>query len=135
MGSFSLTGRSALLQCLLKPATRGPLEQTWFALVQQVPLIGDTGTQLAEPSFVDGYVRRPVPQTGWVLADHGTLTLDTGVQWSTATGDWGVIRGWALCSAASAGDVIASGELSAQMRVAVGQQPSLPSGSVRLVVA
>lgn len=83
---------------------------TYLALTTVNPSDSSTGSTITEPSG-NGYARKQVNQNGgasptWDLAAGGTLDNTHEIEFAAATGSWGAITGWALCTALTLGEVL-----------------------------
>lgn len=103
----------------------------YLAMLTVIPDPANSGSQLTEPSTSNGYARLSITNTtavwgtvaGGVVAN--TATLSFGV---ATTNDWGSIVGYALCDAATAGNVYLYGVLETPRYVAVGQTARFDPG-------
>ena len=117
---FTAYGRSDVMRAYFidggAPAT------LYLALTSVVPINTDSGTLLSaqEPTGT-GYARVAyVTAGGWDEIVPGTVSNARGVQFPTPGSDWGWVRGWALCTAATAGLVVVSSPLRQVRRVTAG---------------
>lgn len=89
---------------------------------------GDDGASIAEP--VGGsYARVEVTAATWDAASGGTKSNGAAISFPAATGDWGTITHLAIFSAASGGNLICSGALTASKAISSGQTLRIPIGS------
>jgi len=70
----------------------------------------DTGSGLAEPSG-SGYARVQTSASDWNAAVNGSLDNTGNITFAQATGNWGIIKHFALFDAAAAGNMLAHGAL------------------------
>ncbi|MHC4435726.1 MAG: phage tail fiber protein [Planctomycetota bacterium] len=71
----------------------------------------DPGSGLAEPSG-NGYARVQTSAPDWNTASNGSLDNSSDISFNQATGNWGTITHFALFDAATAGNMLAHGDLS-----------------------
>jgi hypothetical protein len=64
----------------------------------------------------------------------GEITNAASIQFATPSTDWGVLRGWALCTAATGGLVIVGGPLSQPRRASAGQALILGVDALRMTL-
>ena len=135
---FTFDGRSMLLQTLLTPddpdvVTLGTL---WMALVNAPVLPTDDGDSLAELDATS-YTRVGIGalMEYWTLTAHGVLSNATAVYWPAATSDWGRVSGWALCTSAQSGEVIAGGDFLEALQVEMQDVVALAPGMLVLEIA
>lgn len=76
----------------------------YIALLVTMPSFNDSGEDLNEPTAGD-YARLAVDNTraNFSEADNATITNASTFEFPVATNDWGLIRGYAICDAASGG--------------------------------
>jgi hypothetical protein len=71
----------------------------------------DPGSGLAEPSG-NGYARVQTSAPDWNTASNGSLDNSSDISFNQVTGNWGTITHFALFDAATAGNMLAHGDLS-----------------------
>lgn len=103
----------------------------YVALCFSEPAESDTGADLVEPT-TGGYARVAITPAQWQAAANGSKRNDVILQFPTATADWGTttVKFFALCTAATGGNVVASGPLGSARRVRSGYTPYFPAGSI-----
>lgn len=110
----------------------------WVALCTQAPDTGYDGVVLAtiEPSG-GSYARQQVlaDSTHWALQDTGVVSTLLELAFPVASADWGIITHWALCTAATNGEVFGYGEFDVARRVVSGASFSIPAGGITVGVA
>lgn len=76
----------------------------------------DTGSSLREPSG-NGYQRVTVPNTNayWGDAADGLKTNAQDIVFPQATGRWGTLRFWAICTQQTEGQVLVWGRMTSQL--------------------
>ena len=90
---------------------------------------GDDASGLAEPSG-GSYARVTTAAGDWNVAAGGSLDNANAVTFPAATGAWGLITHFALFDAASGGNMLAHGSLSASKTVTSGDTPSFAAGDL-----
>jgi hypothetical protein len=135
---FTFDGRSMLLQTLLTPDDPlvVPLGTLWMALVDATVLPSDDGDSISELAATS-YTRAPIGALVeyWTLTAHGVLSNATAIYWPAATTDWGSVTGWALCTAAQGGEVIAGGDFMESLMVETMDVVALAPGMLVLEIA
>lgn len=104
----------------------------WYvALCFTDPGEGATGSNLNEPSG-GGYARQSIAPADWDAASNGVKRNSSVIQFPTATANWGTttLKFFALCSAATGGNVLLTGPLSTARRVLNGYTPYYPANSL-----
>jgi len=129
---FTAYGRSEVLSAYF--LNGGAPSTLWIALTTKVPVDSDSGTVLASQEPTGGSYARVSYTTsgGWYELAPGILGNANGIQFPTATTDWGWVRGWALCTASTAGLVIASGSLRQVRRVVSGMPVQVYTDAIRI---
>lgn len=135
---FTFDGRSMLLQNLLTPDDPGvvPLGTLWMALVNAPVRPSDDGDSISELAATS-YTRVGIGalMEYWALTAHGVLSNATAVYWPAATSDWGRVSGWALCTSALSGLVIAGGDFLDSLQVEVQDVVALAPGMLVLEIS
>lgn len=123
----SATWLSALFGVVALPA------DYWIALCTHEPGAAMDGSMLAGIEPAGGYVRAHYPAGPSAWASNGPyLTNTQTVSFSTPTEDWGYLTHFALCSAPSAGQVYAWGEMNNPQYITGGIHAIIPNGSLVL---
>lgn len=127
-----------LLQHLLTPDADGvePLGALWLALVNAPVQPTDDGTSISELAATS-YTRTGLGALDefWVLTSHGVMSNATAVYWAPASTTWGRVSGWALCTAAQDGLVIAGGDFLDSLIVEPQDVVALAPGMLVLEIA
>ena len=139
MGQFSQFAITQMLSSLLIPSQAVSLVpdsgtgSVYVALTSSVPLLGVSGDKLVEPTS-STYSRKEygLDVNYWMLEGGRAISNKQDIVWDMPTEDWKMIRGWALCTAATAGIVVASGALSNPFFIKSGTQPIVPAGALRM---
>lgn len=108
----------------------------YLALCTSSPDSSMTGTTLATVEPADGSYYRPVfPDWNWSTASNGVSAYNTQIDLSV-TNDWGQVSYFAICDAATAGNVWWFGALSASFYIySSGSTITyVPAGYIRLTV-
>lgn len=90
---------------------------------------GDDGATLAEPTG-GSYARVEVTAATWDAASGGSKKNGVAIEFSEATGDWGIITYFCIFSAATGGTIKAYGALTASKTITTGQTLRFPVESV-----
>lgn len=114
-------------------------EQLWVALCTGEPGTGVDGTILAdvEPSGAAGYARQSIA-TGAAWSDPAGDNYATNlvpVSFGIPEADWGLVDHYALCTAASAGQVYCYGEFDVPAVITATFTAAIPAGALRLQAA
>lgn len=110
-GMVATLGRAAMLRSALWPDYSLPYAGLWACLVRGLPVDGEDGSDLLEPSLAFSYSRQYVNlgTDWWVPREENTLVYSAPVLWQQPTGPWGRIVGWALTTESSGGELFAFG--------------------------
>lgn len=100
----------------------------YLGLTTSLPLANVPGTGLSEPPAVRGYARAryDLVEANWELNGVAEVVSTQEIPFSDPTADWGLIQGWALCTAVTGGEVIISGRLSVAQRINFGATVVVP---------
>jgi hypothetical protein len=128
--AFTRYGRQLLLTCTFLNATFP--STLYLALTTVVPTSSDDGALLVEPSAAE--YDRVLFTGGLEEGTPGELTNSAAHQFPTPVSDWGVLRGWAMCTTATAGLVVVGGPLRQPRRASAGQPLILGVDAIRLTV-
>ncbi len=90
---------------------------------------GDDGSALSEPSG-NGYARQSTSASDWNAAAGGALDNANEITFAEATGDWGTMTHFALMDAASGGNLLAHGALSASKSIGSGDTANIAAGDL-----
>lgn len=110
-GEISLYGAAHFSRCLFGQSET-PKANYYLALISGADPSGFiTGAELDEPTG-GGYARKVLPNntSTWQELDFGRMGNINVLTFPTATADWGRIRSWALCDAATAGNILFYGQ-------------------------
>lgn len=93
-----------------------PVATFYIAAAFTSPGYLSTGSTLDEPDG-GGYARVEVPNShaGWTHAADGMKSNMADILFPTATEAWGTIRFWAICTAATDGEIVSYGTSPAQL--------------------
>jgi hypothetical protein len=103
----------------------------WLALCTVVPTATSTGTTITEASYT-GYARQEVPASILAAAVAGSpssIKNSTQFTFAACTGGTSTIIGWALCDAATVGNVILWGTASSTV-ISTTQTPATIAAEV-----
>ena len=87
-----------------------------------------TGSTITPVSYA-GYARLAVAGTVWNAAASGSTSNATDITFGECTGGTDTAIGWALCDAASNGNVIVHGELTVDLAISTGVTPLFTGGT------
>ncbi len=90
---------------------------------------GDDAATLAEPSG-NGYARVATAAADWNAASGGSKTNANAITFPEASGSWGTISHVCLFDAATDGNLLASGALSASQAITTGQILRFPASNL-----
>lgn len=113
-----------------------PLSTLYLALIKGAePTAFLTGSELAEVTG-GSYAREAIPLNGtyWYEGDYGRIICQVDVEFAVATADWGRVRSWALCTAASGGNVMYYGKFKQAKNVQDGDMFRIPAGAIQIRV-
>jgi hypothetical protein len=98
----------------------------YLGLYTTAPTPGLAGTEVSGGS----YARKSFANTSvnWNAASGGAKTNKLALNFARATASWGTIRGWGLYDAASGGNLLGSGSLTAPL-------PTVINGDIAQVAA
>jgi len=89
----------------------------------------DDGSGLAEPTG-NAYARVSTLAADWNVASGGALDNANDITFSEATGSWGTITHFALFDAATGGNMLAHGALSASKAIGSGDVAKFAAGDL-----
>jgi len=89
----------------------------------------DDGSGLAEPTG-DAYARVSTLAANWSVASSGALDNANDITFPEATGSWGTITHFALFDAATGGNMLAHGALSASKAIGSGDTAKFAAGDL-----
>jgi len=89
----------------------------------------DDGSGIAEPSG-SGYARVETAGSDWDAASGGALDNANDINFPEASGSWGTITHFALYDAATDGNMLAHGSLTAGQAIASGEVLRFPAGDL-----
>ena len=106
----------------------------WIALTKTPPIIGTASGSLTEP-VAASYTRKSygIGSDYWQIVNHSSVSNKNTIYFSAPAEDWGIISGWALCTSASGGDVIAHGPLN-PVKIVKGAIVNIHAGGIVISV-
>jgi hypothetical protein len=123
----SATWLSALFGVVALPT------EYWIALCTHEPGVAMDGVMLDGIEPNGNYARQHYPAGASAWASNGPyLTNTQSVSYPTPSEDWGYLTHFALCSAPSAGQVYAWGEMNSPQYITSGIAAWIPNGSLVL---
>jgi len=126
MGSFGDFWEDEVLDHLFGKGSYTP-PTIYVALSTADPT--DDASGIAEPSG-NGYARVATAGSDWDAASGGALANAEAITFPTASGSWGTITHFALFDAATAGNMLAHGELGASQAITLNEIPRFPAGDI-----
>jgi len=126
MGSFGDYWENEILDHVFGKGSYTP-PTIYVALSTAEP--GDDGSALSEPSG-NGYARQSTSASDWNAAAGGALDNANEITFAEATGDWGNMTHFALMDAASGGNLLAHGALSASKSIGSGDTANIAAGDL-----
>lgn len=133
MGEISIYGAQQVAKALI--GQTGTIPGTWYiALINGDDPSGFiTGAELDEPSG-GGYARKAVTNnsTNWYELDYGKCANVSDLYFTTASASWGRIRSWALCDAATNGNIWFYGQFLSAKMVESGDTFWISNGAVQV---
>ena len=132
MGKLSDFSRNTLLDHLLGGSAYTPPSTVYLALCTTEPTGSNTGSNIAEVVY-GGYVRKAITFGAAVLATR-TISQNASVAFTKATSGDTTAVGWALCSASTAGNMLAYGALDTNKQIVTNNTPTVGSGEVEITM-
>jgi len=126
MGSFSDYWENKILDHIFGKTSYTPAT-IYVGLSTADPL--DDASGLAEPSG-NGYARVQTAASDWNVATNGTVDNANDITFPEATGSWGTITHFALFDAATGGNILAHGALSASKTIGSGDTAKFDVGGL-----
>lgn len=132
--SVSSYASDLILEVILGRASFPTTAYVALCITQVDPSWSGTDLAFYEPDD-PSYERQPINlDTGMEDVDEGASTNLDDLVWDTPTTEWGRIGYFALCTAATAGQVLFPGELSQSFNVSPGAEVRMQAGSIILGV-
>lgn len=131
-GMVATLGRQVMVRSALWPGYEPPYTQLWACLCRQMPVDGESGEDLVEPSSAFGYSRQYVAigEGFWVPRDANALVYSAPILWPQPTGPWGRLAAWALTTEAGGGDLFAFGQADVGDVTAASTPPVIDEGTM-----
>ncbi len=130
MGAFTDYLENKMLGHLFGTAYTAPTT-VYMALSTTTPT--DAGGNVTEPSG-NSYARVAIGNnsTNWNAASGGTVTNKTAITFPEATGSWGTVTHFVLYDAATAGNALIWGALTASKAIGTGDTASFAAGALSI---
>lgn len=138
MSGLSIWGREQMMKAFFIPEQFTCPSDLYMALTVSAPMAGESGAEIEEPDDAVDYARQPygLGEAYWTMTGRGTVENVAEMLFGPAlTTDWGLIVGWALCTAPTGGDVVLLGEMASPYYVIHGPQSELRVGAGMLSLA
>lgn len=135
MGSFSDYLENELLDHIFGVGAFSAPATVYIALCTADPTDAGTGSTITEPSG-GSYARVSVTNSGtnWDTASGGATANKTAFTFPTATASWGTITHFAIIDAASGGNMLMHGALTASKAVGSGDTPKFNIGAIDITL-
>lgn len=135
--AFSNYAENLVLQFFL--GTNAPTRPAnlYIALCTVAVTDSDSGSTLTEPSSANGYARYQSDpgDTRWLRPGDGTASNSVQIgTFGPATASWGTISHFAICTAATGGQVIWHGAFSTAKAVGTGDRPTISVSELDIVL-
>lgn len=112
--------------------TDTPKQSFWFALLTEQAGATATGTSIQEP-IAGSYERARIDNVSGSWEISGTsLNNGVAIEFVPATEDWGMVRGWAMCTDNLDGKVIMLEMFETPVEVTAGTSVTFPIGGVSI---
>ena len=135
MGSFSNYLEGALLQHIFSTGeakTAMAVPDKYVALCTATVDDTKTGTTITEPGA--GAYARVICSTWDDCAGAGVTENSQAITFPQATTDWGKITDFAICDAATTGELLAYGTLTVSKSVQTGDTPKFDTGDLDITL-
>ena len=127
-GTKSNQLNTALLNHVLRNSAFSPPATNYLALYTVSPAAGSDGTEVTGGA----YARQAI---GWAasVAGSGLITTSADIVFPVATGSWGTIVAWAVCSASvGTGTIMYWGSMNTNRTIGAGEQIKFSAGQIGL---
>lgn len=106
------------------------MPKKWVTLFTAAPTDGSSGTEVTSTG---GYTR--IDSTTWTVAStvastSAFTTNSTAIAFPTATGSWGTVEWFGLCTSSAAGSILAWSSLAVSKTIATGDSVTFSTGSL-----
>lgn len=107
----------------------------YVALCTAEPTDSDTGSTITEANYT-GYQRKAVVNnsTNFPAASSGAKSNGTAITFGQCTGGSSIVTHFAICDAATAGNVLGYGELTASLAISNGITPEFAVGALTITL-
>lgn len=124
--TVSMWFRDKMLRAVILGEPLG-FDEVWVAMTRVVPESNAPAENLDEP-VGGGYGRMaypigPAATEFWEVSGYGEIMAIQDVLYDAPTAPWGLIQGWALCSAEVDGECLAVGSMVNPRRIDFGDRP------------
>lgn len=103
----------------------------YLALCTVAPTDSDTGSTITEATYT-GYARKSVAAADFNAPAGGVMTNANVITFADCTAGSSTIVGWALCDAATLGNVLWAGDMTSVTVNTTNTPPRVPAGSLSL---
>lgn len=125
-------GRNLILGCTFLNGTRPT--SVYYALTLAIPGSSDDASLLVEPAVAEYARKLYTVSSGFYAITPGEISNTSVITFNTPVTDWGMVRGWAMCTALTGGLVIAGGALKQPRRAVAGSVLRIGIDATRLSV-
>lgn len=112
---------------------KNPSTTRYIALCTAAPTDASTGTTITEPSG-QNYGRKSTAASDWNSASAGSTSNAATITFATPSGSWGTCTHWALCDAATVGNVLCWGALGSSMGIGANAVVSFAAGAITVTL-
>jgi len=129
MGTLSNSATTELVDHVFKAAYT-PVATLYLCLCTSAPTAASTGSSIVETDYA-GYVRQAIDATYFNAATSRSITQALEVVFAKATGaSTSNITHWAICDAATAGNMLAFGAFSTAWNPVANNTPKIAAGQI-----
>jgi len=112
---------------------KNPSTTRYIALCTAAPTDASTGTTIVEPSG-QNYGRKSTAAGDWNSASAGATSNSGTITFATPSGSWGTCTHFAICDAATVGNVLAWGQLGSSMGIGANAVVSFAAGQLSITL-
>jgi hypothetical protein len=130
MASFSDFWENAVLDHTFGDPSTTITAPTYLALCTSVPTDASTGTTIVEATGATGYARKSIAAADMSAAASGSKTNGNAITFAAITAGSATVIGWALCDAATVGNVLAWGTATSTVISSTQTPPVVAAGNL-----
>lgn len=133
MGTLSDFATTELVDHIFK-AAYAPVSTLYLCLCTAAPTAASTGTSIVETDYTN-YVRKSFTASSFGAAESRAITQILDIMFAQAGGDsTDDISHYAICDAATLGNMLAFGSFTTPWNVVAGNTPKVASGEITLTI-